>query len=59
VSVWLGAPLVLGLESKDLVLLALTFIVGAITLATGRTTVLQGTVHIVVFAAFLFLAFAP
>jgi Ca2+:H+ antiporter len=58
-SVWLGVPLTLGLESKDLVLLTLTFIVGAITLATGRTTVLQGAVHIVLFAAFLFLAFAP
>jgi Ca2+:H+ antiporter len=59
VSVWRGMPLVLGLESKDIVLITLTFIVGAITLATGRTTVLQGAVHVVLFAAFLFLAFAP
>jgi Ca2+:H+ antiporter len=59
VSVWLDVPLVLGLEAKDLVLLMLTFLVGAITLGTGRTTVLQGAVHVVLFAAFLLLAFVP
>ena len=59
VSVWLDVRLVLGLESKDLVLLTLTFVVGAITLGTGRTTVLHGAVHLVIFAAFVLLAFAP
>jgi Ca2+:H+ antiporter len=58
-SVWLGIPLALGLGSKDLVLLMLTFVVGTITLGTGRTTVLQGAVHLVLFATFLLLAFAP
>ena len=58
-SVLLGLPLELGLTPKDLVLLALTFAVGAITLGTGRTNVLQGAVHLVIFAAFLVLAFAP
>jgi Ca2+:H+ antiporter len=58
-SVPLGLPLVLGLEAKELVLLALTFAIGAITLATGRTTVMQGAVHLVIFAAFLFLALVP
>jgi Ca2+:H+ antiporter len=58
-SVLLGMPLELGLSAKDLVLLALTFAVGAITLGTGRTNVLQGAVHLVIFAAFLVLAFAP
>jgi Ca2+:H+ antiporter len=37
----------------------LTFAVGTITLGTGRTNVLQGAVHLVIFAAFLVLAFAP
>ena len=59
VSVWLDIPLVLGLENKDLVLLTLTFVVGTITLGTGRTTVLQGAIHLVIFAAFVLLAFAP
>ena len=58
-AAWLDLPLVLGLEAKDLVLLALTFLVSAITLATGRTNVMQGAVHLVLFAAFLFLALVP
>jgi Ca2+:H+ antiporter len=58
-SVWLELPLVLGLEAKDMALLALTFVVGAITLATGRTNLMQGAVHLVIFAAFLFLALVP
>jgi Ca2+:H+ antiporter len=36
--VWLDLPLVLGLEAKDMVLLALTFVVGAITLARAART---------------------
>ena len=58
-SVLLDMPLVLGLEPKDLVLLTLTFVVGGITLGTGRTNMMQGAVHLVIFAAFLFLALAP
>ena len=55
----LSLPLILGLEAKDLVLLAVTFIVSAVTLGSGRTHVMQGAVHLVIFAAFLFLAFVP
>lgn len=55
----LDLPLVLGLPPKELVLLALTFLVGAITLGTGRTNVMQGAVHLVLFAAFLFLSLVP
>jgi Ca2+:H+ antiporter len=59
VSIVLGQPLELGLGTKDVVLLALTVLVGVITLGTGRTTVLQGIVHLVIFAAFLFFAVVP
>jgi Ca2+:H+ antiporter len=59
VSIMLGQPLELGLDRKDTVLLALTVVVGVITLGTGRTTVLQGIVHLVIFAAFLFFAVVP
>jgi Ca2+:H+ antiporter len=52
-------PLVLGLDPKDLVMLAVTFLVSAVTLGTGRTHMMQGAVHLVLFAAFLFLAFVP
>lgn len=58
-STLIGMPLVLGLGSKELVLLVLTFLVASITLVSGRTHVLLGAVHLVMFAAFLFLAFVP
>jgi Ca2+:H+ antiporter len=59
VSLILAQPLALGLGVKEQILLALTVLVGVITLGTGRTTVLQGIVHLVIFAAFLFLAVVP
>jgi Ca2+:H+ antiporter len=59
VSIVLDQPLELGLGEKDQVLLALTLLVGVITLGTGRTTVLQGIVHLVIFAVFLFFAVVP
>jgi hypothetical protein len=40
-------------------MLAVTFLVSAVTLGTGRTYMMQGAVHLVLFAAFLFLAFVP
>jgi len=58
-SLVLGAPLQLGLQAKDLVLLTLTFLVTSITLVTGRTSVMQGAIHVVIFAAFLFLTLIP
>jgi Ca2+:H+ antiporter len=58
-SLWLDQPLVLGLDPKNLVLLVLTFAVGTLTLGTGRTTVLQGAVHIVILAAFVVLTVLP
>jgi Ca2+:H+ antiporter len=58
-AIVLGMPLVLGLDPKDLVMLAVTFLLSAVTLGTGRTHIMQGAVHLVVFAAFLFLAFVP
>jgi len=58
-SIFLDLPLLLGVRPKELVLLALTFMVSTLTLSTGRTHVLQGVVHLVIFAAFLFLSFFP
>jgi Ca2+:H+ antiporter len=40
-------------------LLIVTLILSQSTLGTGRTTVLQGIVHLMLFAAFLFLAMVP
>ena len=59
VSILLHVPLTLGLDPKDTVLLALTLIAGVVTLGTGRTTTLQGVVHLVILAAYLFLSVVP
>jgi Ca2+:H+ antiporter len=59
VSIVLGQPLELGLDAKDQALLAMTLLLGVITLGTGRTTVLQGIVHLVIFTVFLFFAVVP
>lgn len=58
-SVWLSGPLVLGLGSTHMVLLALTVVVSSLTVVPGRATPLQGGVHLVVFAAYLELAVNP
>jgi Ca2+:H+ antiporter len=59
VVLWLGQPLVLGLDPSESVLLALTLLVSIMTFATGRTNILHGFVHLVIFATFLFLTFQP
>ncbi|SAK58447.1 calcium/proton exchanger [Caballeronia pedi] len=59
VSIVIGQPISLGLAPKEIVMLALTLLVSVITLGTGRSTVLQGVVHLVIFAAFLFLSVVP
>jgi Ca2+:H+ antiporter len=59
VSIVLHQPITLGLEQKDQILLALTLFISVITLGTGRTTVLQGVIHLAIFAVFLFFAVVP
>ncbi|MFF4443970.1 calcium:proton antiporter [Streptomyces sp. NPDC001502] len=58
-SIWLSGPLLLGLGPIHMVLLALTIVVSALTIVPGRATLLQGGVHIVLLAAYLFLAVSP
>ncbi|EFL41958.1 calcium:proton antiporter [Streptomyces fungicidicus] len=58
-SLWLTGPLVLGLGNTHMVLLALTMVVGALTVVPGRATPLQGGVHLVLLAAYLELALNP
>jgi Ca2+:H+ antiporter len=55
----LDKQLVLGLNAQAMVLLAMTFILSMLTFGTGRTNILFGLVHMVVFAVFIFLVFAP
>ena len=58
-SIWLEGPLVLGLQPTQMVLLALTVVVSVLTVVPGRATRLQGGVHLVLLAAFVFLAINP
>ena len=58
-SIVMGRSLVLGLEPKETVLLALTLLVSVLTFGTGRTNILYGFVHLVIFATYLFLVFVP
>ncbi|MFI8293546.1 ionic transporter y4hA [Streptomyces sp. ms191] len=58
-SIWLSGPLILGLGAVHMVLLVLTAVVSALTVVPGRATLLQGGVHLAIFAAFVFLSFSP
>ncbi len=51
--------LVLGLDPANIVLLLLTLMVATLSLSTGRTTVMQGALHLVLFAVFLFMLVVP
>jgi Ca2+:H+ antiporter len=59
ISVAMHRDLTLGLIGKDIVLLLLTLFVSTITLGTGRTTVLQGAVHLGIFVVFILLSAMP
>ncbi|MEZ0297951.1 MAG: calcium:proton antiporter [Candidatus Methylacidiphilales bacterium] len=58
-SLFFNLPLFMGLPPKEMAMLMLTLLVCTVTLGTGRTNMMQGAVHLVLFAAFLFLAFVP
>lgn len=59
VNVLLQKELVLGLDPKEIVLLVMTFAASIITFGTGRTNLLYGFLHLVIFGTFLFLTFVP
>ena len=49
----------LGLESMQIVLLMVSVIVSVLTVVPGRSKSLQGWVHLVLLAAFVFLSINP
>ena len=59
VSIATGWTLTLGLDTKSVVLLLLSLFVCTLSLGTGRTTVLQGVVHLVILATYLFTTIVP
>lgn len=58
-SLFADMPISLGLEPKGIILLFLTLIVSTLSLATGRTTILQGVVHLVILGVYLFTTVVP
>ncbi len=58
-SIWLKGPLVLGLGPTQLVLFAVTVVISMLTVVPGRATRLQGEVHLVLLAAYVFMAIVP
>jgi Ca2+:H+ antiporter len=58
-SIITGWRLVLGLDSDGTVLLALSLLVATLSLGTGKTTVLQGAVHLVIFGVYLLTIVVP
>lgn len=59
ISVLNGWTLELGLDPRGIVLLALALLVTTLSLGTGRTTILQGAVHLVLCAVYLFTTIVP
>jgi len=59
ISLFNGWTLVLGLAPKESVLLGLALLVSSLSLNTGRTTVLQGAVHLMIFLVYVFTVFVP
>lgn len=57
ISYWTAHEVYLGLVSANNLLLAVTLVVSVVTFASGRTNILQGAVHVMLFAAFIMLIF--
>lgn len=58
-NLFIHKPLILGLDTNDLVLIVMTFATSILTFSTGRTNVLFGFLHLVIFGTFMFLTFVP
>lgn len=57
ISLFTGLKIELGLDSMDIVLLLLTLLVSAVNFGTGRTNILQGLVHLILFLSYIVLIF--
>lgn len=59
IAIFFHLPLSLGISSLNMTLMYLTFFIGGLTLAIGKTTLLQGIVHLIIFFEYLFLSLVP
>ena len=53
ISILFGKPIILGLNWVDSFLLGMTLMVAMVTFGSGRTGVLQGAVHLLLFATYI------
>jgi len=59
VSLITNRSVILGVQGGNLPLLLLTLAVSVVTFTSGKTNVLQGCIHLLLFAVFLLLIFSP
>jgi Ca2+:H+ antiporter len=59
IAIFFDLNLSLGISTLNMTLMYLSFFLGALTLAIGRTTLLKGMVHIIIFLEYLFLSLVP
>jgi Ca2+:H+ antiporter len=59
IAIYFHLPLTLGISDLNMVLLFLSLFVGTLTLAIGKTTLLHGVVHLIIFCEYLFLSLDP
>lgn len=59
IAIFYNLDLSLGISTLNMTLMYLSFFIGALTLAIGRTTLLQGIVHLIIFLEYLFLSLVP
>ena len=59
IAIIFDLQLSLGISSLNMILMYLSFFIGALALAIGRTTLLQGVVHLIIFFEYLFLSLVP
>jgi Ca2+:H+ antiporter len=59
VSIITGLPLALGIHAEAMILFMLALVINVLALSTGRTSILQGMVVIVIFLVYLLTVFIP
>ena len=59
IAIFFNLPITLGISTLNMTLLYLSIFIGSLTLVIGRTTLLQGVVHLIIFFEYLFLSLVP
>jgi Ca2+:H+ antiporter len=59
IAIYCELPLSLGISNLNMTLMYLSFFIGGLAMSTGRTTLLQGMIHMVIFIEYIFLSLVP